>query len=423
MSSSTPPFLFRQQALQHQQQRYYGSILLARPLSFTLLTALFAALALAIVTFFFLAGFTRTETATGVLLPAQGLIRVYAPQAGVLVERKVNDGQQVREGDILFILSGERASLSLGDTQSAVGGSLASRIASLKAEQAQQLQLGRQQQAALGKRRADLQLQLSALEAEVVLQQKRHQMAEAAAQRYADLQKARFASDAQAQDRQAEAIDQLARLRALERNRAALAADLAALDAERLDHPLKMSREAAVLERAIAELEQGVAENEARRLIVVRAPKSGIVTALVGEPGQYIAPNLTLASILPPGGRLEAELYASSRSVGFIRPGTEVWMRYQAFPYQKFGQQRGVVREVAHGPLAANEIGQPLARDPASTEPLYRIRVALDSQGVQAYGHRQGLKAGMQLEASLMLEQRSLAEWVIEPIYSVTGKL
>jgi membrane fusion protein len=100
-----------------------------------------------------------------------------------------------------------------------------------------------------------------------------------------------------------------------------------------------------------------------------------------------------------------------------------VLVRYQAFPYQKFGQYRGVVREISSSALQPSEITLPLARDPASTDPLYRIRVSLDSQMVQAYGRREPLKSGMQLEASLVLEHRKLYEWVIEPLISVTGRL
>jgi membrane fusion protein len=391
--------------------------------SFSVLTLLFSLIAVVILAFFFLFGFTRSEATSGVLLPAQGLIRVYAPQTGMLVERKVADGQAVREGDILFVLSGERASSAKGDTQFAVSGSLASRIARLKDELTQQQRLTHQQQTALLKRRADLQAQMTQLEAEIILQQRRMQMADATAQRYADLKKSQFVSDAQVQDRLAEVIEQQSRLRALERNRAALSSDLTTLDAERLDQPLKAQREASAIERAIAELEQGVAENEARRQIVVRSPRAGIVTAVVGEPGQFVGTNLALAAVLPPNSALEAELYAPSRAVGFVKPGTEVWLRYQAFPYQKFGQQHGVVREVSSTPLQPNDIGLPLTRDPGSTEPLYRIRVRLDAQTVKAYGAPEPLKAGMQLEASLALEYRKLAEWVIDPIYSVTGKL
>src|SRR5262252_9441815 len=120
--------LFRQEALDHQRQKLHGTILLARPLSFTALTALFAAVAVAVVAFFFLFGFSRKATVPGVLLPDQGLVRIYPSQSGVVVERRVSDGQIVAQGDVLFVLSGERASSARGETQSAISKALESRI-------------------------------------------------------------------------------------------------------------------------------------------------------------------------------------------------------------------------------------------------------------------------------------------------------
>src|SRR5262245_45695682 len=100
--------LFRQEALDHQRQKLYGTILLARPPSFTVLTAFFVTMALALVAFFFLFGFNRKATVPGVLLPDQGLVKIYPTQAGVVIERRVADGQAVARGEVMFVLSGER---------------------------------------------------------------------------------------------------------------------------------------------------------------------------------------------------------------------------------------------------------------------------------------------------------------------------
>ncbi len=417
------PDLFRQEALDHQRQKLHGTILLARPVSFAVLTTLFAAVAVAVVAFFFLFGFNRKATVPGVLLPDQGLVRIYPTQTGVVVERKVSDGQTVSQGDVLFVLSSERASSARGETQTAISRALESRIDRLRAELGQQRIQTRQQQSALEKRRNEIEGQIEQIGAEIALGQRRVQLAEASAQRYADLRKSSFVSEAQLQEKAADVIDQQSRLRGLERNRTALKLDLATLEGDLRDQPLKARREASTLERNVAEIQQDLAESEARRRIVVLAPQAGVVTAIAAEPGQSVSTSQPLASILQTDGRLEAELYAPTKAVGFIQAGTEVLVRYQAFPYQKFGQYRGVVREISRSALQPSEITLPLARDPGSTDPLYRIRVSLDSQEVRAYGKAEPLKSGMQLEASLVLEHRKLYEWVIEPLISVTGRL
>jgi hypothetical protein len=40
---------------------------------------------------------------------------------------------------------------------------------------------------------------------------------------------------------------------------------------------------------------------------------------------------------------LQAEIYIPSRAIGFVKPGQEVRLLYDAFPYQRFGAYRGRV--------------------------------------------------------------------------------
>ena len=59
----------------------------------------------------------------------------------------------------------------------------------------------------------------------------------------------------------------------------------------------------------------------------------------------------------------------------------------------------------------------------ASSEPLYRITVSLDRQTVAAYGQEQALAAGMQLDADVLLERRTLIEWIFEPLLSLKSRV
>lgn len=410
--------IFRKQAIAHQQQRLHGKILLTQPLSYLVLTGLFVVIAIVIVVFFLAFGFTRKETVVGVLLPPGGVIRIYPLQTSVIVERLVSDKQRVNAGDILFVLSTERPSLTKGDTQQAVSRTLQERIDRLRAELEKQSVLASQQSNSLIRRQEQLLQQISQLQSEIVLQQRRVDLADRSLLRYENLKGSSFVSEAQVQEREAEALDQRTKLSALNRARSMLNHDLDLLKGETRDQPLKAYREASSLRREIGELEENLAESEARRRIVIRAPQNAIVASISGEVGQTAIPSKPLAHLLPSDMPLEAELYAPTRAIGFVKPGTEVLMRYHAFPYQRYGQYRGVVTEVSDSALEPGDVLS-LSRDPNSTEPLYRVRVRLDRQDVKLGGKPSALKAGMQLEASLVLEYRKLYEWVFDPLYSL----
>ena len=87
-----------------------GEIILIRPISFTFLT-LFAIMMASIVCGFLTWGtYTKRSTVIGQLTPDTGLLKIYVPQPGIVLEKHVVEGQAVKANDILYVLSSERHS-------------------------------------------------------------------------------------------------------------------------------------------------------------------------------------------------------------------------------------------------------------------------------------------------------------------------
>ncbi|MCL6483337.1 MAG: biotin/lipoyl-binding protein, partial [Janthinobacterium lividum] len=204
--------LFRQQAIEFLSTKQYGTVLLARPVSHLFLTWLFLAIALSIIAFFIFFSTTRKAQSQGVLLPTSGVIRVMPGQAGVIAGVRVKEGQAVRAGEVLFVLSGERSSTNAGAPQQVVSSLLKSRRDSYDAE-LQQSRLQSRQRVAAGQRRAsDLAAEIGRMDDQIALQQRRITLAEQSYQRYGDLHATNYISSAQLQDKQAELLDQHQRL-------------------------------------------------------------------------------------------------------------------------------------------------------------------------------------------------------------------
>jgi len=201
-----------------------------------------------------------------------------------------------------------------------------------------------------------------------------------------------------------------------------LARDAAALEGQRRELPLQVRARAGELQREAQALAKESAENDSKHEVLIRAPQDGTVGSVLAEPGQSVAPDAALASLVPADTRLQAHLYAPSSALGFIRPEQAVRLRVAAFPHQKFGHQAGVVQQVSSTPLQAGELAAlPLATKP--NEPMYRVTVTLERQNVMAYGHEQPLAAGMQLEADVLLERRRLIEWMFAPVLGIAGRV
>jgi membrane fusion protein len=418
------PTLFRPEVVEGRRQEWLGSIRLIRPVSFSALVALVAVTAVVAGTYLSLGEYTRKARVGGFLVPDHGVIRLVPPQPATVVERHVAEGQVVKRGDVLFVLSMERATLR-GDAQASIQASLAARERSLQSSNEQQKQLMAAQAAALQRQIGDIRAEQVQIDAEAALQHQRLALAQQAQARLESLRNDNFISSAQVQAKAEEVLALRAQLQNLERQKAVQSREVGRLEAQLRELPLRTQAQQGEIERDLAVVAQRSAENEAQTRLVVRAPQDGVVTAVVAERGQPVSPAVALASLLPADTLLEAHLFAPSSAVGFVRAAQPVQLRYQAYPYQKFGHQAGQVMQVSRTPLQASELaGLSLPAGMASSgEPLYRITVKLDRQAVQAYGHAQPLVAGMQLDADVMLDRRRLIEWIFEPVLSVAGRV
>ncbi|MGE5469500.1 MAG: HlyD family secretion protein [Bacteroidota bacterium] len=419
--------LFRSAALTAHRTKTLGNIILIRPLSYRVLSAVAAVSALIVIIFFTWGTYTKRSTVIGQLLPDTGLVKVYVPQLGVVQEKQVSEGQSVTAGQVLYVLSSERQSSTLGSIQANISHQVESRRLSLQEEMGKTRRLQQDEREALLKRIEGLAAELQKLDNLIEGQRNRVKLSEDTAARYQGLLAKDYISREQAQQKQEELLDQRSRLQSMEREHIAVDREQASRQKELSSLSFKHQNQLAQIDRGISTIDQELTESEGKRRIVITAPTDGVATAVIAEVGQAVDGSKPLVSIVPHGAVLQAQLYAPSRAVGFIRPGDAVLLRYQAYPYQKFGHARGKVLTVAKTALPGNEIsglgniggngnGQ-------NAEPLYRINVQLDSQSINAYGQSQPLQAGMLLDADVLQDTRRLYEWVLEPLLSLTGKL
>lgn len=413
--------LFRAEALQSRRQQWLGEVRLTRPVPLSLLVVLMLVAALAVGGWLLVGQYTRKAHVAGVIVPERGWVRLMGPAGATLVERRVQEGQGVRAGDVLFVLSLDRQT-EAGAAHQRVQHSVETRRRSLAESLQAQARLQREQETALRRRLQALDTEAAQVDAEMALQAQRLKLAQEALARVEALRADQFVSSAQLQTKSEEVLGVQAQLKALERQRAALRRESSALDGQLRELPLRVRDRSAELERELAALGREAAESDAQREWVIRAPHDGTVTSVAAEAGQTIPADAALASLVPADARLQAHLYAPSSAVGFVEAGQRVQLRIAAFPYQKFGHQLGRVQQVARVPMQPTELAVlPLAGKPG--EPMYRITIALDRQDVMAYGRAQPLTAGMQLEADVLLDRRRLVEWLFAPVLGLAERV
>lgn len=423
MSSDPSTPLFRQAALDALAPRQHGDVVLVPGQSSRWMAWSAWALLAGLLALLLLGSYTRRSTVSGVLMPAAGLIRLVAPQPGVVIEAPVREGQIVKKGDVLFVLSDDRAGSEGEGYQQDVAARITARRDSLQ-DDLRRVQRSEQDEAAqIGRRVESLRAEKDRAQRQLSQMEARVRSADEALQRYRALFAQGFVSRDELLARETSALELQGQLDGLRRE--LLSLDRQQSDARREADALRTRQaiQRGELERAVLQAGQEYTEVEARRRVVVRAPADGQVTLMRAQVGQSVAASRALAHLVPGSSALVARLYAPSRAVGFVRQGQPVLLRYDAFPYQKFGQQSARVLSVSGAAATAAELDEVAIVPEWANEPLFAITVALPPAAQSDVGVPLALQAGMRVEADVLHESRRLIEWILEPLYAVKARM
>lgn len=422
MSNRAP--LFRPESLEARRSSWLGRPTVAHSLPTTLLACFSVIFVVAVALFLTFGEYSRRVRVAGVVLPVDGLTRMVSPHAGWVSEIRVREGDDVQRGDVLYVVSID-STTALGATQKAVTEILRGKRDELRAALTRQAAIDAAEKRSLVDRIADTEREIAqAGEQVALLEESTRQMKTFTDQQKSYLQRGISVSrdyEARLQAYHAER-SQLARLR---RERIQLSAQLTELRNELAGFDLQAEARIAEIKRQLLDVEQQISEGEARRELQVTAPRDGMVTGIVTLAGQTVELGTPLLTIVPRDRPLVAQLLAPSDAIGFVREGARVLLRYEAFPYQKFGQYPAQVSVISRANLRPEEIAQlgPSGVDPQAAPSLYRITVEPDRPHVLAYGKTEPLQAGMQVEAHVLVDTRPLYQWILEPIYGLRGAL
>lgn len=414
--------LFRLDAITQQTDRLHGEVLLLPRISHSILITLLLLWLLAVAIWLVTSTYARKETVAGWLEPPSGVTRVYAEDTGIIKQVLVTEGDAVVADQPLIIVNGDRI---LAD-----GEHLEHRL--LNEYESQRHLLNEQLTRTTGifqRRQQDITQRIAAAEQDLILLgeqfvtlNERHLLIQTQVERYRTLRREGHVSSLEFDNAMAQEL-------ALRNDRQALLREqvnrrnlIQQLHTEQELLPEEHANTIDQLRARLSDIAQQIAQLHGQRAHIIKASRAGIVNNLQAREGQqaHSGSNIPLLTLIPVDTQLTAQLLIPVRSAGFIVPGQALDIRYDAFPYQKFGLYRGKVISISDTVLLPNEV---LNAAVIIQEPVYRVTAYLQQATVQAYGQDFSLKPGMTLSADVRLGERSLVQWLLEPIYSLKGRL
>lgn len=411
--------LFRQQALERKRRRLQGNISLVHPPLFKFLALLLFIIVTVSLVFLASGSYTRKERVTGVLQPNKGLIRLGAPNAGIVSEVLVTEGEKVKKGQTLLRITSEKYGVDGVELNQSIIRQYKLQITSLQFQIQQQEVKNRLEIEELEYNKSSFEKSRKQLENRKSIYSERMELNKEIYEQITAMATKNYVSKLELSKHRDTFLSLKQELLTIEEEKLALESQLTKTKNRLNQLPIEHSKALIALKTELEDLKVQVISQKQQRLGELRASVDGVVSTLLTKPGKSTLPNQNLVAIVPFESTMQAIAYVPTSAFGFVEKGQSTRIRYHAFPYEKYGTYAGVISETSESVILPSEASIP----GIISEPSYRITIDLNSEHVSAYGRKIPLRSGMRLDADIIMEERTLLQWLFDPIISVKGKL
>lgn len=406
--------LFRSEVVASKHERLHGNVNLVTPISWQVIGFLLVIALIVSVSFLASANYTRVEVVAGAISLDNGVASIIPSRSGVITEVLAKEGQQVGAGARLARVRSEE-DLSNGSTApDRIRAALRDQDASLASQGTLLMRASEADRSRLRAQIAGAHAESASLSTQIADQQR---LVETAARQYSEVQKiaaSGFVSRRDIEEREATVITRRQQLSQMQQALSAKQAQLGEAERAIVQSQANAQAQYAGTQSSRATLLQQIAENDLARGYLITTPLAGTVTALTARIGQRASPDQALMLIVPERSKPTVELYVPTAAAGFISIGQAVRVAVDAFPYQRFGTVDARIVSVSSATVAK--------QGSSGSTPVYLVTAALTRPTLRAYGREQRLLPGMTLSARIVTEQRTLLEWLFEPLFAVRNR-
>ncbi len=419
--------LFRKEALYHQRHHWLGKALLLRGMPVWLIitfTLFFIAIALIVLV---KGEYNRRVNVRGEIFSLQQTVNILAPQQGRINKSYVEIGNKVVKGAPIYELDISR------DTQS---GNLSQKS---KISINQQVSLTNN---IIGKLKENKKINIDKLTHQLTEYKKSYNNTKALVENslngvkdmqqsmknYDDYLKRGLISKEQSYNQRYLFYQQQSSWQNMNSQLIQEGLQIINLESEITSTSTDFDNRISEYELKLSEFSRMLAEVDANGTLVITAPVTGKVENMAFTEGQMFSLGDSLAQILPGDKQYyQLMLWLPNHSLPFVRAGDKVNIRYDAYPYEKFGQFSGEITSLSQVPATESEMMSYRGSYPATTqqskEAFYKTIVAIHDKTLKFDNKTLPISNGMSAEVTLFLEKRPLYQWILSPYYDIKRSL
>jgi len=146
--------------------------------------------------------------------------------------------------------------------------------------------------------------------------------------------------------------------------------------------------------------------------LLIIAPVDGVITDVTStQPGDKIQANAPLGGIAPKNAKPILKIEIAEHDRAFLREGLPVQLKFNAFPYQRYGLIRGTLQFIS-----------PATKPSLQTkQPVYEGRVTLEQDHYKVGETTYPLRYGMTAVVEIVVRERRLIDLALDPFRNIGG--
>ena len=423
--------LFRQEAINYQKAKWMGKALLIKGCSAWLVFLLSIIFIIVLILAVIFGTYTRRINVPGEITTQPRAINLFSTQQGFIINSHVKVGDKVKKGDPIYELDVSQTT-QLGNVTQKTIESINNQIKNIS-EIIETL-------------KENKQITLNALKQQIDEYNKFHQdslllvknaekgMSEMfeSMQNYADYQKKGLINNEQFNNQRYLYYQQQNSYQFLQNQIIQENLSIIQLNSELVTKIADFDNKISEYQFQLNALQRQLTEVNAKGTLIISAPSDGRIESLSVTDGQMVKTDDSLAQLIPANAdSYYLVLWAPNESVPYISVNDKINIRYEAYPYQKFGQFSGEIMSISNVPASSQEMStyssSPLSQNNINYQAYYKVMVSLDKQQMVKFNSKIKLTNGMKADITLFLEKRPIYQWMLSPFYdiqkSITGPI
>lgn len=170
----------------------------------------------------------------------------------------------------------------------------------------------------------------------------------------------------------------------------------------------------------LVDLKKSNIELNSQNEYFITAPFDGIINNIRPHVGAHVDSTQPLLSIVSISDQLIGKAVLQVSAIGMLNENQRVEIRYDAFPHQQFGIFPGRIAGISQSIALPSELEDvPIKFDGSG----YLVTLNIDSESINTNLNGNKLRAGMTFTAAVSTQQMPMIQWLFNPMKTFIGKL